>query len=572
MLIDSFIDFSGESSVSSSSQSSSSSSTTSSRSSLRARAGWFWFSLSYKRVATKVNRQSSSSSTSKSESQWRTLVSTMRIERYYSSVREEVSPLTPSAKSILEREDYVGFFKACGPNYTRGIRRTQEVTAIFQYQSSSVETSRQYASAVQRRKDTKSWSLRIGRGGGFRRSSRTETSSNSYGSKSKFKAINNSLRITIIGFGLGLSQEGSDTMVATTMQQHDQVMNFAFNAMTRNQDAHHVGMVYGIEIVPWVHNIAFQAAANIGEAVVEIPMPRSIIPKAVSGVCENPNFLKDKYGYCCELEQLFNSTSQEYTGVGADPTTHVCKPIHALHPAIIKDNMSNNGEFVARLDSALRYRMTALGALEKCISAANSIPESQYTNILKTQDSVKYDGLIETSISVAELIMTIDPGRDYGVMKLMAIELEEWIDMYMEPCYAAIFGTNIGSTPDVDVTYFMAYSWHHHKECMNLSCITNNMRWDRANGGCVPSVTTGRNAQAYTGTTTHCSTQIDKYERVQCKHDDGTISADLTKYQTCWTNNGIGNLDHMINYFCLPQVTTTKSTKSNLVANLNACK
>ena len=514
-----------------------------------------------------------------------TMSSTMRIERYYSSVREEISPLSKSSKALLEREDYVGFFKACGPNYTRGIRRAQEVTAIFQFQSSSTETARQYASAVQRRRSAFKFGF-TGIG------SSTRNPGSSYQSNSKFKSINSSLRITIVGYGLGLSQEGSETMVATTMQQHDDVMKYAFNAMTRNQDAHHIGMVYGIEIVPWVHNTAFQVAAKLGDAIVEIPMPRSLIPKAqpvtpnTDGTwkafnnakrdehyCENPAFLKDKYGYCCELEQMFNSTSQSYTGAGAEPSTHVCKPIRALDPALIKDNMSSNGEFVARLDAAVRYRMTALGALEKCVSAVNAIPESQYTNILKTQDSVKYDGLIETSISVAELIMTIDPTRDFGVVKMMARELQDWIDMFMEPCYAALFGMNVGNTSDTDITYFMAYPWHQHEECMKLSCLTNNMRWDRDNGGCVPSVIAGRNAQGYDADKDdYCSKKIDKFEQIECKNHVSTLIAQMTKFKTCWTDNAIGNVDHMINYFCLPQVTTTKSTTTGLVTALNNCK
>ena len=73
----------------------------------------------------------------------------MRIERYYASLREEVSPLVEPAQELLNRQDYVGFFKACGPNYIRGIRRAQEVTAMFSFKSSDVETASQYASNVQ---------------------------------------------------------------------------------------------------------------------------------------------------------------------------------------------------------------------------------------------------------------------------------------------------------------------------------------------------------------------------------------------------------------------------------------
>ena len=60
----------------------------------------------------------------------RLVVATMRINRYYTSIREELSPLTADAKTILDNKDYVGFFKSCGANYVRSIRRAQEITAF----------------------------------------------------------------------------------------------------------------------------------------------------------------------------------------------------------------------------------------------------------------------------------------------------------------------------------------------------------------------------------------------------------------------------------------------------------
>ena len=69
-----------------------------------------------------------------SESSIRMIISTMRIERYYSSIREELSSLTDDALTLLDRQDYIGFFKGCGPNYIRGILRAQEINAIFEFE------------------------------------------------------------------------------------------------------------------------------------------------------------------------------------------------------------------------------------------------------------------------------------------------------------------------------------------------------------------------------------------------------------------------------------------------------
>ena len=52
------------------------------------------------------------------------IASIMKIDRYYSSVMEEMSELSPSAKIFLDKQDYIGFFKSCGPNCVRGIRRS----------------------------------------------------------------------------------------------------------------------------------------------------------------------------------------------------------------------------------------------------------------------------------------------------------------------------------------------------------------------------------------------------------------------------------------------------------------
>jgi len=77
------------------------------------------------------------------------ITSTMRIERYYSSIREELSSLTDDALTLLDRQDYIGFFKGCGPNYIRSIRRAQEITAIFEFEETRSERASEFAYKVQ---------------------------------------------------------------------------------------------------------------------------------------------------------------------------------------------------------------------------------------------------------------------------------------------------------------------------------------------------------------------------------------------------------------------------------------
>ena len=530
--------------------------------------------LSYGSIRAAFNGRTQS----KSSAQTRMITSTMKIERYYSSLKEELSPLSDDAFALLDAQDYVGFFKACGPNYTRGIRRAQEVTAIFEFQSASKETAKQFA-------------------GGLKIDSRGLGVNTNHAKKAKFKSISSSMSIKILGFGLGLNQEGSETLVATSLEEYNQVMKFSFNAMTRNEDAHNIGMVYGIEVVPWVHNVAFQAATRLQEENIELPLPRSLIPKAYrkeslidtyelefndesrsSFRCKDLAFEIDKYGYCCERDALFDYAKREYDP--NEPEKRICKPTRALDRTLVKDTMANNGEFIARLDSSMRYRFIQLSVAEKCISSANAIPNRFDFRILKAQDTVKYDRAVETKMTLFELKRAVDPLGDYSLIKHLSRELDEWIDMFYAPCMAALYGTNFGTTPDLDVSYFMAFPWHTHHECLHLSCLSQNMRWDRKEGGCVPGLITGGLSTAYkNGEDTHCSKDSKKSylgDVEKCKHDQNELRGYHQQVTNCWKGTsalGVGQIDYMIDHFCNPQLTGNKVSddeKQKMIADAEA--
>lgn len=84
------------------------------------------------------------------------------------------------------------------------------------------------------------------------------------------------------------------------------------------------------------------------------------------------------------------------------------------------------------------------------------------TTYLSHRTPVKYDAATEIDYTVAELKMALDPKNDYSLVKHMAGELNEFMDMYYEPCLAALFGTNIGNDSDTDPKSFMAKSWYNH--------------------------------------------------------------------------------------------------------------
>jgi hypothetical protein len=518
----------------------------------------------------------------------RALAATMSIERYYSSMREEISPLSPDAIKLLTEEDYVGFFKACGPTYTRSIRRAQEVVAYLSYVEASKTRARQYNSQFQA--SSGRWQ--------FMNKYKKKRSSTA---ASKYKSVNSSLTIEIYGWGLGLSQDGSDTLVATSIDDYIQVMKFAFRTMTMsNSDSFAIGMVYGIEVVPWVNNLSFQANSRLGDEDIILPMPRSLIPKAYpvdpdnDGVitfvndesttgrplwrCRDHGSAIDKYGYCCEIEQLIDVTNEEYrTAEDYSPIDDVCRPMRSLDPSYIKDTMSNNGEFIARLDSAFRYKLTQMAVLEKCISSANAIPDRFLPNILEPLSTVKYDRVVTTDVSLLELRLGIDPNGDYGVLKHFGQELDEWIEMFYSPCYGALYGMNIGTTPETEVSYLMTYPWHAHAECMRLTCISNNMRWDRDTGdGCVPGLSNGVDAEEYGTQSTNCATdpyQNDGDEEV-CKHDQTLLDDFQKEAQECWDSPlPVSNVDYYLTNYCLPDITGDhKSLSDDIMTKYNECR
>lgn len=525
----------------------------------------------------------------KEETETRYVTASMRIERYYSSVREDTSTLSDDALTLLGRQDYIGFFMACGPTYIRGIRRAQEVFTIFSYQSSSVEKAETFSKQIRTsswknmsftyRKKCKwyqPWCKRRRYTVNYRTDFNYEVTNENTSTKSSNEE--KSLQIDIQGFGLGLSQDGSETMVATSLDDHHRVMLFAFNTMTRTPDYAHIGMVYGVEVVNWVENINFQVAANLQDEVVEVPLPLSLIPRSyrilTSGekdydyysatptvqaefFCKDPASVKDKYGLCCETGSLYNAATGEYQD--DDPTQRVCRPIRVLDPAFLKDNMSTNAEFVSRLEQLVRSKIYELTTTERCISAVRAIPERYDAYLLKPNARV-HDGTIATDPSVFEMKMALDPYNDFSLVTHVAKEFDEFMEMFIQPCHAALFGANIGRTPDEDVSYFMAYPWYTHDSCSKLSCMAPGMRWNRDNakGGCVASMSSGSSAALYTSDGS-CSKELEptnpNANSLNCKHTTTKMNDNVRYFKKAWDNiANFGRIDIFMETYCMPNL------------------
>ena len=234
--------------------------------------------------------------------------------------------------------------------------------------------------------------------------------------------------------------------------------------------------------------------------------------------------------------------------------------------------MSNNGEFVARLGAIIRDKMNQLFTLEKCVNSVNSIPQKNEYNFLKSQVTATYDSSIEGVFTVTQLKMALDPHADYGLIKQMGKELDEYIEMYYRPCTAALFGSTIGTSPDGDAQYFMAYGWLEHSACAHLTCLAENMRWNRNIVGnrCVPSVIVGSNSwpevvPVIPGGVAPVVIYVDD----NCSRDDSNVckylTDDLVSFlmaaKTCW---GTVTPFYLMNHFCMPEITRHVATGAAL--------
>jgi len=522
----------------------------------------FGYPLIKAKVDSKYNGNRSDIATSSE----RMIVATMRIERYYSSVREELSSLSDDSLTLLDRQDYVGFFKSCGPNYIRSIRRAQEITAIFEFRTTSAEKASEFAASLQIQQEPIK-NLKISQGRDFKKNNKSSEATKS-------------LVISIVGYGLGLGTEGASTLAANNLDEYQEVMKFAFRSFTRNENSRNIGMVYGMELVPWVDNISFQIASKLMDEEVIIPLPRSMIPKvyvtAASATtpepvwanteiqrpkfqCKSTLFHKDMYGYCCEGNQLWNTEEQEYSeeAQNISISDRICRPARSLDKSIVKNNMSNNAEFVTHLDALIRFKLNTLFTLEKCIGTVRSFPSKVDYHLLKHQDTVQQADILEREFTVKEMKLALDPLNNFSMLKALGEELDEFVDMYYQPCIAALFGMNIGSNPDVEPQYFLAYGWLSHSACMKVTCLADNMRWDRTNGGCTSSLIMGNTATIYGNTDTYCTKDNSNEQGdigvEKCKYDQQELINLQNSHNNCFAC-GV-NPAFILKQYCMPQIT-----------------
>jgi len=242
------------------------------------------------------------------------ILGNMKINRYYSSILESTARMSGKALTLLDKGDYVGFFKTCGTTYIRSIRRFQEVAVVFTFTTCSETLANQYYSCVERSSFGGVDDLcQSGDGDGENKKNLDDTDCTD-----TFDDIKRTLSIKIEAFGLGLTNNNG-TLVVASLNEFNDVMKTAYTAMTRREykSEEHAGKVHSMEVIHWTNNLSFQIASKMGSKPILRFAPLDQIPRARNGRCQQGG-VEDDFGYCCSAEEQIDlaDDEEEERGVG----------------------------------------------------------------------------------------------------------------------------------------------------------------------------------------------------------------------------------------------------------------
>jgi len=176
--------------------------------------------------------------------------SEMAADLYYASVDDSVATISEDAIVLLTRGEYIGFIQACGPYYIRTVRRQKAIVTLFQYELDTNVDDNLADSANVSLSDVVHDLISRVDGVADTGNDRNRLVQNTHSS---------SLTIQIFGFGLTMDSDVLGSLVANSIEQYDDAMNYGFEAM-KSIDS---GLVKSIEVYPWVANMSFQQSAKI---------------------------------------------------------------------------------------------------------------------------------------------------------------------------------------------------------------------------------------------------------------------------------------------------------------------
>ena len=507
-----------------------------------------------------------------------TVVVSMRTEIFMTSSNYEETKITVHAQNLLRNKEYVNFFRTCGPNYVYSVHRAQEVTAIFQYEAANKYHAQRFADAMKR--------YVYGNRGKFRREGSREGYLDGFNVDLDFddSLIQKTLTIDITAYGLGLNVDGSNSLVATNLDEFNDVMKFAYESMTkRPMDGNLMaekGSLYEVEVVPWSDHPGFFDMVQFDYNKIRIPTPRVMIENAVlehigggqvSTSCSVASLKSDSFGKCCLPNEMVNEVL--VNEMGHTLPARRCNPKTYLSPLVMKDNLETNAEFIAWISEVARNKVQNLSHLGKCVNALRALPDRFDYHFVQASDQATFDEDVDMTFTVKELKTALDPAGDLSIINMVGDENDEYFEMFYEPCMQALYGTNLGMTKDTDPKYFMAQPWYNIEECSRASCMKPNMAWDRIKGGkCVNGLMRRVNATDFIPmhSDSNCAKKLDPLTgEMTCKHGYTPEANLVMQMDNCRKTLPRGkdsrgrsivlSMEYLLVYFCMPRVSSEKA-------------
>lgn len=490
------------------------------------------------------------------------VVVTMRLERFFSSVWESGASLTEDASKMLDDEEFISFFMACGPSYVRSLQRAQEVSAVISFKSVDPLETEEFANMLR-------LYVHGNRGGpGLNGTMGTGFPPLSFDSADIMKTLS----IEILGFGLGLNKVGTETLVATSLDEFNEVMEFAFDSMTKNNETEsesQTGMVYSMEVIPWADSSEFLKYADVDFNRILSPVPRYYMPNTIAISdefgerlgCADDLHVADNFGKCCEEYEKVNITLDNgFIKEG-------CVAKQYMSPIAMKENLETNGEFVAWLGKIIHDKKMALTDVGQCANKLRTYQPNMDYDILHASDMAKYDHAIDNKYTVKELKAAIDPNSDLSLYTMISGEIEEYIEMYYQPCLDVLYGKSLSEDQQIDPKYIMAEPWYKHDACAMPSCLDHTKAWDRVKGGGCVNGLLGRLDESENipdKNDMFCAKELNLANGGEtCKHlPNAVLIGRMDKCREVLPQGRNGrdelipiSISYLIDYFCLPEST-----------------
>lgn len=365
------------------------------------------------------------------------IIAHMSVDRYYGSVDEGSSVLTEDAIEILDRQDYVGFFQACGPAFLRSIRRTSEVIVHFSYESDSEEFSFGFGAYA----NAQIGALNIG-----------VFSNNEVSKKQSDWSQSSTLTVSVKCFGLSVNNAGGE-ITASSFKDVKKVMEAGYQSMQDPMS----GIVKTVEVYPWVANVNFQIAMNINVKMEE-------------DTCYN---VDGEILSCSAAPELIDRKDS------------------AFYPTTLKAfNILQNAEHVSKMDLILRKNMATIALMNRCIAALSSYRnEDLATFYVVNQNTYSYDSSLPTStleddynsndlnIIKADRLLRLLLGRSREggehtsyLMETLVQNVLNFVTYYYEPCIKVMSEEDLAFPGGK----MMTTHWLDMAACNNVACTFPN--------------------------------------------------------------------------------------------------